>query len=122
MICHCGHHYIHSVCYNCGHVYGDAPLGGLIINPFNSKVSPGKKYKQPSEKKGDKIFSRDGHRCLKCGFRPGDLPKGNNSNHLTIDHIIPQSLGGNNTENNLQTLCLRCNREKGNKNSIDYRV
>ena len=38
---------------------------------------------------------------------------------LEIDHIIPLSKGGQTTENNLQTLCWKCNRNKGSK-IIDY--
>lgn len=33
---------------------------------------------------------------------------------LTVDHIIPLSLGGTDESNNLQILCLSCNRKKGN--------
>ena len=56
------------------------------------------------------IYSRDGHKCLKCG----------SSNNLTLDHIRPVSKGGSNKFHNLQTLCEKCNNEKG-ANEIDYR-
>ena len=34
---------------------------------------------------------------------------------LEIDHIIPISKGGCTVEENLQTLCWKCNRAKSNK-------
>jgi 5-methylcytosine-specific restriction endonuclease McrA len=59
-----------------------------------------------------KIKSMYGNMCLCC--------KNKNSTDITIDHIIPLSLGGNSQESNLQTLCRICNSLKGNK-IIDYR-
>ncbi len=50
------------------------------------------------------IYKRDGHRCRKCGKRGDDLE---------IDHIVPIAKGGKSTMGNLQTLCHRCNVEKG---------
>ncbi|MFR9020075.1 MAG: HNH endonuclease [Fusobacterium sp.] len=57
------------------------------------------------------IKGRDNFTCCNCG----------NSIHkepnllLEIDHIIPVSKGGTTTEDNLQTLCWKCNRAKSNK-------
>lgn len=57
------------------------------------------------------IKKRDNYTCCQCG----------NSTHvepnllLEIDHIKPVSKGGLTTEENLQTLCWKCNRAKSNK-------
>lgn len=57
------------------------------------------------------IKNRDNFTCCNCG----------NSTHtepnllLEIDHIIPVSKGGYTVEENLQTLCWKCNRSKSNK-------
>jgi len=37
-------------------------------------------------------------------------------NGLEIDHLIPESKNGETVISNLQLLCRRCNRSKGNKN------
>lgn len=49
------------------------------------------------------VWDRDKGRCVQCG-RDEDLE---------YDHIIPVSKGGSNTENNIQLLCVVCNRSKG---------
>ena len=57
------------------------------------------------------IKNRDNFTCCICG----------NSTHiepnllLEIDHIIPVSRGGQTVEDNLQTLCWKCNRAKSDK-------
>ena len=49
------------------------------------------------------VFRRDGGRCVECG-----------SNFDTqYDHILPFSMGGASTVENLQLLCADCNRKKG---------
>jgi len=58
-----------------------------------------------------KILSRDKFRCVICGASPAkDVGV-----DLHVDHIHPWSLGGQNVENNLQTLCSKCNLGKGVK-------
>lgn len=56
------------------------------------------------------VLERDGHRCKSC----------NSKWDLTIDHIVPLSLGGTNNLENLQTLCQSCNQGKGQR-IIKYR-
>ena len=57
------------------------------------------------------IKERDGFACKKCGASIKEEP----NLLLEIDHIIPVSKGGLTAEENLQTLCWRCNRKKGAK-------
>lgn len=47
----------------------------------------------------ERIFSRDGYKCLKCGV----------TDDLTIDHIKHVWAGGTNNDDNLRTLCRSCN-------------
>jgi hypothetical protein len=49
------------------------------------------------------VFERDGGRCVECG----------GSFDLQYDHVIPFSLGGATTVENLQLMCGDCNRTKG---------
>lgn len=59
----------------------------------------------------EKIKARDNYTCKICG---NSIEKEPNL-LLEIDHVIPVSKGGLTTEDNLQTLCWRCNRSKGAK-------
>jgi 5-methylcytosine-specific restriction endonuclease McrA len=49
------------------------------------------------------VHERDGWRCLHCGT----------GERLTLDHVVPWSLGGSDGQANLQTLCTSCNCRKG---------
>lgn len=59
----------------------------------------------------EKIKIRDNYTCQKCGLSTRDEP----NLLLEIDHKIPLAKGGMTTEDNLQTLCWKCNRSKGAK-------
>lgn len=56
-----------------------------------------------------KVLMRDNCRCVACGRSPA---RGDNV-HLEVDHIIPCSRGGQNTESNLRVLCSSCNLGQG---------
>lgn len=60
------------------------------------------------------ILSSQDDKCLACGQKFDDELQ------PTMDHIIPVSLGGGLTFDNVQALCLPCNARKHNK-IIDYR-
>lgn len=57
------------------------------------------------------IKQRDNYTCRNCGLGI----KNEQNLLLEIDHILPISKGGKTIENNLQTLCWKCNRTKGAK-------
>ena len=64
-----------------------------------------------------KIMRRDNYTCKICGLSTHIEP----NLLLEIDHIIPISKGGLTTEDNLRTLCWKCNRKKGSKIETPYR-
>lgn len=49
-----------------------------------------------------KILKRDNYKCVECG----------SDEKLNVHHIIQRSKGGDNSESNLVTLCLKCHAEK----------
>lgn len=63
-----------------------------------------------SKKEWENLCAYFGNICIACY----------ESKKLTIDHVIPLSLGGTNTIDNLQPLCKSCNSSKGKK-TLDYR-
>jgi len=54
------------------------------------------------------VFLRDRFSCQYCGDR---LP----THDLTFDHVIPRSLGGRTTWDNVVAACAPCNLAKGNR-------
>lgn len=67
--------------------------------------TPGKK--SPCRKLRNKIIELYDRRCFGCGATETD-------NKLHIDHILPQSKGGDSAFRNLQPLCKNCGDMKGN--------
>lgn len=59
----------------------------------------------------EKIKKRDNYTCCSCGNSTAKEP----NLLLEIDHIVPIAKGGMTTEDNLQTLCWKCNRSKGTR-------
>jgi len=58
-----------------------------------------------------RILHRDRFKCVLCG----DHPARNADCRLHIDHILPWSKSGKTREDNLRTLCAKCNVGRGNR-------
>lgn len=86
-----------------------------LIEMLESKLTAGAFAKEQrvlmTPKLRESIKERDHYTCCNCGNSTLTEP----NLLLEIDHIIPVSKGGLTEENNLQTLCWKCNRSKGNK-------
>jgi 5-methylcytosine-specific restriction endonuclease McrA len=54
------------------------------------------------------LFRRDRNTCQYCG-------KKSSTEDLSIDHLLPRSLGGESTWSNCVVACLECNARKGNR-------
>lgn len=78
-----------------------------------AKASQGPHY---SEAEWHALLAVYGYRCVACGVEAQHTAEG----FLTPDHVIPVCMSGPNSIDNIQPLCLDCNRRK-NGRVIDYR-
>jgi len=83
--------------------YVQNPVGGGII--ITDTIDPLLK---------EVVLRRDNYQCVCCGKVKARGVR------LEMDHIIPVTLGGETTLDNLQTLCKECNIQKGS-NIIDFK-
>jgi hypothetical protein len=60
---------------------------------------------EPSDDLKRQVKERDGYRCLCCGETLRRI--------LEVDHVLSRYFGGQNILHNLQTLCVKCNTDKG---------
>lgn len=79
-------------------------LSNRVIRLFNYVKLPIAKLMETRPTKS-MIYKRDDNKCQYCG----------STRHLTIDHIIPKSKGGEDTWDNLVVACNTCNTKKGDK-------
>lgn len=75
------------------------------IPPPDGHAGSAKTPGGPPEAVRQAVFDRDGRACKSCGA----------TDDLSLDHIVPRSMGGSHDESNLQTLCRRCNSAKSNR-------
>lgn len=80
-----------------GDFYNDREIWDALCRVERGKVTNKMRFS---------IYERDRHRCCKCGVSDRYA-------QLEIDHILPIAKGGKTTYDNLQTLCHKCNVEKG---------
>jgi len=84
--------------------YAAAVLAGTLRVAKRLVLAPGQRDTRtiPPDVKAA-VWQRDGGACTQCHA----------TEYLEFDHVIPHSLGGATSINNLQLLCRRCNLEKG---------
>jgi 5-methylcytosine-specific restriction endonuclease McrA len=65
------------------------------------------------------VYNRDGGACRYCGWHKDDPVPCEGSSvgfmKLSLDHVVPESKGGETTAENLVTACMRCNQTKGGR-------
>lgn len=54
------------------------------------------------------LYARDGNRCQYCG-------KKHATTELSLDHVLPRSMGGKTSWENIVCACLKCNIRKGGR-------
>ena len=54
------------------------------------------------------LMARDNFQCQYCARKPHRA-------ELNLDHVVPRSLGGRSTWENVVTSCVDCNRKKGGR-------
>lgn len=79
-----------------GDFYSDKEIWESVCRVEEAKISNKVKYL---------IIKKDYDRCCRCGTK----------RDLTVVHIFPISKGGKTTYSNLQTLCVKCAKRKGNR-------
>jgi len=57
------------------------------------------------------IYARDGYRCQYCA-------RSCTTDELTFDHVVPRSVGGKTTWENIVSACCECNRHKANRTPV----
>ena len=124
-----GRDYVCWPCSICGEndadplCFGDTIICGscaeAIANHFNrahsgawltwsneqSEPYPGIRRKEIGGTKRNRVYERDAYRCRYCG----------SYKTLTLDHLIPVSQGGDNSDDHLVACCKSCNSIKGTR-------
>ena len=88
--------------YAVGTVYGGLAVAQRLVTVGGEGERDSRRISQQIKAE---VWRRDGGRCQECG----------STSYLEFDHVIPWSLGGATSVNNLQLLCRGCNARKGNR-------
>ena len=87
----------------------EIPVPSIVMTTEYVKWNKQVKYNR------NNVFLRDNYTCQYCNTR---LSKVN----LTIDHVLPRSLGGSTSWENVTTACTKCNSTKKPKKPTYYEL
>jgi len=80
----------------------------LVVPRIVRVLSFAKLPKQDVKFNRRNLFARDSNTCQYCGKRFG-------TSNLSLDHVLPRSLGGKSSWENIVCACLKCNVRKGGR-------
>ena len=70
----------------------------------------------------ERVFKRDGFRCWYCGDSVAlSEPESGIAASGGVDHLIPSSRGGDDSDENLVACCYSCNSRKATSTREEYR-
>lgn len=107
----CAHPGCGTLTYNESHCPQHIKLKGWSGNEQARGDRHARGYGYAWEKLRTKVLKRDNHLCLIC--KAGGVI----TTAKQVDHIVPKSQGGNDTMNNLQSLCIECHNTKTGEES-----
>tara|TARA_B100000929_G_scaffold286704_2_gene272276 strand:- start:2258 stop:2854 length:597 start_codon:yes stop_codon:yes gene_type:complete len=81
------------------------PVPSIVLTTDYVKWNKQVKYNR------NNVFLRDNYTCQYCNTQMSKV-------NLTIDHVLPRSLGGGTSWENVTTACMKCNSTKGNNRKI----
>jgi len=89
---------------------GQIPIPRVILLPGFDRVP--KRHIRYSR---TNVFNRDKFTCQYCGEQP-------HRSQLNLDHVIPRTLGGRTSWENVVCSCVDCNRRKGGRTPQQARL
>lgn len=110
-------------CSRCRAVHqGDCPK--KTAHNWNNKVrsNRGGRGGRPWQRKRQRIFERDNYLC-QIHLARGQIVtvELHGERHGVLDHIVPKFEGGSDDDDNLQTICQACDKEKTHNESMRSR-
>jgi 5-methylcytosine-specific restriction endonuclease McrA len=111
-----------SACRICGLLFMHRP-GRPRVTCSSTCRNRARKRRQVGRKsiKRVAIFERDGYICWMCDMQCDPTVHVPHPDAPTVDHLVPQSLGGTHDPDNLATACFTCNSLRGASWTIPQR-
>lgn len=66
------------------------------------------------------VLNRDKYKCVYCGTQSNEEREQSSKSILSIDHLIPESRGGDASISNLVCACKKCNNEKNDRTPEEW--
>lgn len=92
----------------------DLPIGAYVLEDMNQ--TPPHDRRIPDDVRGE-VLIRDGYNCQRCSWNHA-MWNASDPRHLELHHVVHHSKGGQNTADNLVTLCTICHHKVHRKEKL----